>query len=98
MAIESTTDRDYFFDTGDFGTVATFTDPAIGSVNGIFDEENEIEEETMTVITRVSFLAKEGDLTGVIRGSALSIGGTNYQVKVRLDDGTGVTELLLKRA
>ena len=94
MAIETTSDLDYFFDTGDFGVAASFNSPAIGTVNGILDKEvNELE---IGIDAEVPvFTCKTSSLSGVVEGSLLVIDGETYQVKNRRDDGTGITDLEL---
>jgi len=96
--IESTTDRDYFVASDDFGTTATFTSPALGAVSGIFDNDDTVMDEVNAVRAELSFTAESSSVPGVGEGSTLTINSTNYLVRYRLDDGTGITTLRLTNA
>ena len=96
MAVESATDLANFFDADDFAVVATFTSPALGSVTGIFDEEQVVDEEFNRVRREPRFLCRTSDIPNVTEGSLCTIRAVAREVLYTLDDGTGVTEVYLK--
>jgi len=100
MSIESATERDNFFDDNDFADEATFTDPALGAVNGIFDNETELmdADESGVLISVPMFYCNTTNVTGVQEGSTLTLAAIDYVVKERYNDGTGVTTLRLELA
>jgi hypothetical protein len=101
MAVESATDRAYFLESDDFGTTATFTSPALGSVSGIFDAETvevDVGGDANILSAQPQFSCATSTITGTTEGSTVTIAGTNYKVKDRLDDGTGMSVLTLELA
>ena len=94
MAIETSNDLDFFFETDAFGVSVTFLTPNLGQVNGILDTEvNELDIGIDAVVP--VFTCKTASLVGVVEGSVLMLNSKRYEVKNRLDDGTGVTDLQL---
>ena len=94
MAIETSNDLDFFFETDAFGVSASFISPNLGQVNGILDTEvNELDIGIDAVVP--VFTCKTASLVGVVEGSLLVCQGETYQVKNRRDDGTGITDLEL---
>lgn len=92
MAIETLDDLANFFD--DFAVTVTFMDPALGAIKGILDTERDQIDIGIDAVVPV-LTTRTGLLTGVGEGSRLRLNGTQYSVKNRMDDGTGVTSLEL---
>lgn len=65
-------------------------------VDGIFD--NAYASADMMAGTEPVFQAETASVSAVTRGSAITINGTAYLVRIREDDGTGWTVLLLEKA
>ncbi len=88
MTVESAQDRASFFDTDDFGAVATYDG---GAVNGIFtDESYEGGGQGGPM-----FVCQSSDIVGAVQGETITIGGKGYTIAGIQPDGTGVTELVL---
>jgi hypothetical protein len=86
-----------FFDTNDFAITVNFTTPALGTVKGIWDAETyevPVGEATIHKPQPV-FTCATGEISGVGEGSLLTKEGQNYKVIDRIDDGTGVSQLML---
>lgn len=86
-----TEDFTEFFDTGDFAVTATVGG---SSVNGIFDYEyvevNDIAGEAPVLMLSTA------DAGSAAYGTACVVNSTNYLIRVRKDDGVGVTTLILE--
>lgn len=78
----------------DFGTDATVA--GVGTVRGIFDAAYGAAD--LMSGTEPAFQAPSASLPAVARGSAVTINGTAYLVRIREDDGTGWTVLRLEKA
>lgn len=65
-------------------------------VDGIFD--NAYAAADLMSGAEPAFQAPSASLSGVARGTALTINGTAYLVRIREDDGTGWTVLRLEKA
>ncbi len=92
MTVESAQDRASFFDTDDFGTVATYDG---GSVNGIFDVET-AEGDSVAGLT---FTCAASDVDGVVQGENIIIGGITRMITGVIPDVSGdVVTLVLRRA
>jgi hypothetical protein len=64
-------------------------------VRGIFN--NGYAEALSMAGSEPSFTAKSSDVSGLVYGNVIAIGGTNYTVRVLEPDGTGMTRLVLER-
>lgn len=101
MGIESDTERSAFLSTDDFGQSATFT-PSGGSsstISGIFDAADGLVDLGGRVgITSDSpqFHCRTSDVSSAAEGDALVTGGVTYAVRDVIDDGTGMTTLMLE--
>lgn len=99
MSVESAADRLAMLE--DFGVSATFT-PAGGAastVTGIYDTEYQAADmgvgaDIATLDPR--FLCRTADVPSVAEGDALTVSGVAYTIRVVMDDGTGMTELVLE--
>lgn len=101
MGIESDTERSAFLSTSDFAQTATFT-PSGGSsstISGIFDAADGLVDLGGRVgITSDSpqFHCRTSDVSSAAEGDALVTGGVTYAVRDVIDDGTGMTTLMLE--
>ncbi len=92
MTIESAQDRASFFDTDDFGVVATYDG---GSVDGIFDAET-AEGDSVAGLT---FTCAASDVDGVVHGESIIIGGLTRMIPGVIAVAAGdVVALVLRRA
>ena len=90
-----TEDLSPFFDTGDFGTSATFTHGASSApVNVIFDASFDDPLGIAGAFPRAICAAK--DVIGVVHGDTLVVELTTYKVVGVKPDGTGVVILTLQ--
>ena len=102
MPAESSTERAVFFEADGFGVSATYT-PAGGSastINGIFDDAFEpIDAGGFVAVASSSpvFHCQTSDVSAAAEGDALTVSGTNYTIRVVMDDGTGMTMLQLEK-
>lgn len=83
----------------DFGVPATYT-PAGGdasSITVIFDNDyNAVEGGSVQFATSEPVvMCRTADVSGAAQGDALVIDADNYTVQVVMDDGTGMTQLML---
>lgn len=94
MGVENAADRAAFFNTDDFGVVATINGT---EVNGIFD--NEYIDVLDVAGTSPAFTCATADLAAitpaVARGTSVTISGTAYTIQNIKPDGTGMTVLVL---
>lgn len=89
-------DLSTFIDTDEFAVSITYNSTSIA---GIFDDEykgvnpltGEIEATAPQVIVKTS------DVSGIVHGSTLTINSTTYYVINIMQDGTGLTTLLLSK-
>ena len=101
MGVESDTERAVLFSTSDFGQVATYT-PSGGSgssINGIFDNGYGLVDLGGRVGVTTgdpSFVCRTSDVSSAVEGDALVMGSTNYTIRDVIDDGTGMTTLMLE--
>ena len=101
MGIESDTERSAFLSTDDFGQSATFT-PSGGSsstISGIFDAADGLVDLGGRVgITSDSpqFHCRTSDVSSAAEGDALVTGSVTYVIRDVIDDGTGMTTLMLE--
>lgn len=102
MAVESADDILDFFALDDFAENATYT-PVGGSastVQGIFDAPQASRNATDMMditIPAPQFVCRTADVPNAADGDAIVIRSVNYQVRVVLTDGTGVSTLLLEK-
>ena len=101
MAVETSTERAIFLSTSDFGQTATYT-PSGGSsstINGIFDNGDGLVDLGGSVgVTSddPQFSCRTSDVSSASEGDALVTGSVNYTVRDVIDDGTGMTILMLE--
>lgn len=102
MAVETSLDILDFFALDDFAENAIYT-PAGGAastVQGIFDAPQASRNATDMMditIPAPQFVCRTVDVPNAADGDAIVIRSTNYQVRVVLTDGTGVSTLLLEK-
>lgn len=90
-----TEDLTVFFDTDDFGEAVTI---AGSSVNVIFDNAFlGIEGEAVVAATQPMAYARTSDVSSVVAGNTFVRGAVTYYVTGIHPDGTGVTQLILRR-
>ena len=98
MAVETDDDRTILL--ADFGVTATYT-PDGGSAVSITGIRDDIYQEVELGIAGVAaseprFLAKTTDVASAAEGDTLTIGSDSYIIRVVMNDGTGMTELVLE--
>ena len=94
LASRLTTDLDAkFFDPNDFAVTASYGALAT-EINGIF--ENQFGEFGGMAATRPTFICRTSDVSDAVDGTALTIAGVAYTIRVVENDGTGVTVLILE--
>lgn len=100
MAVETAADRAIFLSTNDFGVSATFTHSATSTtISGIFDNDF-VEVDAGGIpfaMQQPRFMARTADVSTAVEDDTLVISGTTYKIKVRQDDGTGMTTLVLEK-
>ena len=101
MAVETATERSVFLSTDDFGQAATFTPAGGGSstISGIFDAADGLVDLGGRVgITsdRPQFVCRTSDVSSAAEGDALVTGSVTYVIRDVIDDGTGMTTLMLE--
>ena len=89
-------DLDPFFDTDSgFATSATV---GATSIPVIFDNGYQSALGGIVESTGPQCVAQSADVSSVVQGTSITIGGTGYTVRGVQPDGTGVTTLQLERA
>lgn len=101
MAVESADDRLIFLSVDDFGVSATFTHSATTTtIRGIFDNDF-IEVDTGGgvgfALQQPKFVCRTSDVSTAVEDDTLVISAVTYKIKVRQDDGTGMTTLILEK-
>lgn len=100
MAVETDDERAIFFSANDFGTTATLSVSGVESqVTGIFEDDYQAIDAGGLVpfaSSSPTFHGRTSDLSAAVEGSTLTISGTNYVIRVVMDDGTGLTMLQLE--
>lgn len=87
-----TDDLAAFFDVAEFGVQAT---PATGpAITVIFDRA--FVEQLGIDATMPVAIARTADVSGLVRGSVLTIAGVAYRVTSTQPDGTGITTVYLE--
>jgi len=96
MAVESAADRLEFLDVDEFGVTATYD--GASTIQGIFDKDyiELLQGEVGIASTGPQMLCRSSDVSGVVQGKAVVVGGVSYTVKGIEPDGTGMTLLLLE--
>lgn len=103
MPVESSADILDFFELDDFADAATYT-PMGGSAStvlGIFDNPQASRNATDLIdvtIPAPQFVCRTADVPNAADGDAIVIRSVSYLVRVSLNDGTGVSTLLLEKA
>ena len=101
MAVEGDTERAVFLATGDVAQTATYT-PSGGSgasISGIFDAPDGLVDlggRVGVTSDDPSFHCRTSDVSSAAEGDALVTGGVNYTIRDVIDDGTGMTTLMLE--
>jgi len=103
MAVESSSDLNVFFSSGDFGLLGTYVlnGGATSTFNGLQDNEF-LEVDPMSGVGVVSaeprFVCKSADIpSAAAPGDAITISSVSYKIRVIQPDGTGVTTLVLEK-
>lgn len=93
-------DESAFFETDTFAQTLTVLDPDLGAVQAIVDTDFEdVDVGGMMIEASHPIVFVNGtDISGVGEGSLVSMNGTRYQVRDRINDGTGMSSLQLKIA
>jgi hypothetical protein len=100
MPVETADDR--LIMLSDFGVTATYT-PVGGvetSIVGIFDNAYEAVDAGGNVpvaLTQPHFTCRTADVPNAADGDALVVNATSYIVRVVMQDGTGISDLLLEK-
>ena len=100
MPVEGATQRAIMLK--DFGQTVSYT-PSGGSASNVtasVDNEYEAVETGGSVafaIERPRLTVRTADVSTAAEGDAVSFGGTNYIVRVVMNDGTGMTELMIEK-
>ena len=102
MAVETPLDILDFFALDDFAETATYTPVggAASTVQGIFDAPQASRNATDMLditIPAPQFVCRTADVPNAADGDAIVIRSVNYQVRVVLTDGTGVSTLVLEK-
>ena len=97
MTVELAADRLALL--ADFGVSASFT-PSGGvasTITVIFDNDFEAVEggSVQFATTEPQVMCRTADVSGAAQGDAMVISSVNYTVQVVMDDGTGMTQLML---
>ena len=101
MGVESDTERAVLLSTSDFAQSATYT-PSGGSgstINGVFDAADGLVDLGGRVGVTAGdpqFHCRTSDVSSAAEGDALVTGSTNYTIRDVIDDGTGMTTLMLE--
>jgi len=94
MAIENADDRAYFFDGDDWAVESVYGD---STVKGILIKDQAVLDGEV-IAAQPRFICRTSDVSSIAEDDTLTIDGTSYAVRNRLDDGTGVTTLELRNA
>lgn len=101
MAVESADDRLIFLSVDDFGISATFTHGATTTtISGIFDNdfiEVDAGGGVGFALQQPKFVCRTADVSTAVEDDTLVISSVTYKIKVRQDDGTGMTTLILEK-
>lgn len=102
MPVESAADILDFFGLDDFADAATYTPVGGGAstIQGIFDNPQASRNATdlMDVtIPAPQFVCRTADVPNAADGDAIVIRSVAYTVRVSLNDGTGVSTLILEK-
>lgn len=101
MAVESADDRAIFLSANDFGVSAVWTHDRVAStISGIFDNDF-VEVDTgggvPFAMQQPRFLCRTADVSTSEENDTMLISSVTYKIKVREDDGTGMTVLVLEK-
>lgn len=99
MPVETAADRAVFISANDFGVSVYPTKGNIISFQGIFDNDF-VEVDAGGVpfaMQQPRLLARTEDVATFAEGDDFKINGATYRVRVRQDDGTGMTNLVLEK-
>lgn len=97
MPVESADDRAIFISIDEFGVLATYK---AGTISGIFDNdfvEVDAGGGIPFAMQQPRFLCRTADVSTAVEDDTLVISAVTYKIKVRQDDGTGMTNLILEK-
>jgi hypothetical protein len=97
MPVESANDRAIFISADDFGVTATYK---AGTISGIFDNdfiEVDAGGGVPFAMQQPRFMCRTADVSTAVEDDTLVIATLTYKIKVRQDDGTGMTTLILEK-
>jgi hypothetical protein len=97
MPVESADDRAIFISADDFGVTATYK---AGTILGIFDNdfiEVDAGGGVPFAMQQPRFVCRTADVSTAVEDDTLVISAVTYKIKVRQDDGTGMTTLILEK-
>lgn len=100
MPVETAADRAVFVAANDFGVEATYTKAGFRkTIAGIFDNDFvEVDGGGIPfAMQQPRFLVPTSDVSTIAEGDSLVIATVTYIVRVRQDDGTGMTNLVLEK-
>lgn len=102
MPVESAADILDFFGLDDFADAATYTPVSGGAstVQGIFDNPQASRNATDLMditIPAPQFVCRTADVPNAADGDLIVIRTVSYNVRVVLNDGTGVSTLILEK-
>jgi voltage-gated potassium channel Kch len=102
MALESYDDLEAFFLLDDFAVEAKFikTGKSVRVIKGIFDNAQIVRgasEEFGITSPQPKFTCRTADIPAVEDGDKLKVAGTEYYIRVQINDGEGVSTLSLER-
>lgn len=101
--IESDADLLNFLVLDDFAETATYTPlgGAAATIQGIFDApqaSRNITEMMDVTIPAPQFVCRTVDVPNAADGDSISIRSVSYYIRVVINDGTGISTLLLEKA
>lgn len=103
MAVESDDDRLAFLSLDDFSVsaVITLSSGAKRNLSGIFEDpraSRSITNNMDVIIPDPNFTCRSSDHSGATEGNSLAIGAQSYVIRGIMNDGTGMSRLLLEEA
>lgn len=102
MSFESYDDLGDFFELDDFAREARFlqTGKSVKIIRGIFDNpqvSRGISDHLDITIPSPKFMCRTADIPDVADGDKLKIGAVEYYIRGEINDGEGVSTLLLEK-
>ena len=99
MPVETAVEREALL--ADFGETMSYT-PSGGTatdITAIFDNAYQAVDAGGTIAFAVSqpkILCRTADVSGAQEGDSIVYGGTTYTMSIVMDDGTGISEIMLE--